>query len=134
MLRSYFCGDYRPHEPHIWSLDNLSCRGHKSVADSPKEEIKEKVEAMSEKLHPSFQKLHDSFGSGYYYYATRLGLGSIFYLSSTVVVPYNPPQQKATSPHHDFYDALRAVETGYVNKLENGPAWSRGKPFERETN
>lgn len=70
------------------------------------------------KLHPSFQKLWDQGGSGYYWYATRLGMGSIFYLSSTGVYPYNPPQERAVSPYHDFYDALRAVEEGFVQRLD----------------
>jgi hypothetical protein len=44
MPESYFCGDYRLHQPHIWGVDDRSCRGYKSVADLPNEEIKEKLD------------------------------------------------------------------------------------------
>ena len=94
-----------------------------------------------EKLHPSFQKLWDKAGSGYYYFPTPIGLGTIFYMSSRSVDVYNPrinfSEERTSREHWDFYDALRAVETGVVNKLAvdiQFVAWEEdGRVIERES-
>lgn len=93
----------------------------------------QEVTNTPEKLHPSFQKLWDQGGSGYYWYSTRLGMGSIFYLSSTGVYPYNPPQERAVSSYYDFYDALRAVQNGFVQKLEVADKFRNGEREVKET-
>ena len=92
-------------------------------------------------LHPSFQKLWDKAGSGYYFFPTKVGLGTVFYMNSQSVHVYNPSLNYGEIPidreHWDFYDALRAVETGVVNKLAvdiQFVAWEEdGRVIERES-
>lgn len=68
-------------------------------------------------IHESFTMLHAAHGSGWYAFTERVGMGGIFYLSSSGAFPYNVDDLGSDVRIHDIYDVLRAVEMGRVTKL-----------------
>lgn len=69
-------------------------------------------------LHPALKHLLETSGTGWYEFSRRLGYNHVAFLGSEGLTMYTPPSVGPQSPFSDEYDFLRALETGFVVKLE----------------
>ena len=71
----------------------------------------------------STRQLHEQLGSGWYEFAAIVGFNGIAHVSSTGVNVYNP--NSIGYGVNDFSDFLRAVEVGWIAKLDRGTSYER---------